>query len=181
MSSIQLEQQSRCTAVSAEPSRAGELVGPGVAVGVGVRYGQEGVVGFGVADADPGAVASERADGDALVEAGRGRGRSRVCTPRSGPGRSGCPLEMDQPSAISASRTRVRSLTVSSTRSNSSSSTAGQDHAAARDAVHGERQASRRPGRSRDGLVRDHEPGPQPGQAVCLEKVRRTATFGRSR
>jgi len=47
-------------------------LGLGVAVGVGAGYGQEGVVGFGVADADPGAVAGERADGDALVEAGGG-------------------------------------------------------------------------------------------------------------
>ena len=44
----------------------------GVAVGEGAGHGQEGVVGFGVADADPGPVAGERADGDALVEAGRG-------------------------------------------------------------------------------------------------------------
>src|SRR6185437_8190695 len=43
-----------------------------VAVRIGVRHGQEGVVGLGVADADPGAVTGERADGDALVEAGRG-------------------------------------------------------------------------------------------------------------
>ena len=63
----------------------------GVAVRIGVRHGQEGVVGLGVADADPGAVTGERADGDALVEAGRGevqgvlaQARARRSWPRSG-------------------------------------------------------------------------------------------------
>ena len=92
-------------------------------MGVGVGHGQEGVVGFGVADADPGAVPGERADGDALVEAGRGEVQGVLAQASVG--------GTTQPSAISASRTRVRSLTVRSTRSNSSSSAASEATAAA--------------------------------------------------
>src|ERR1700685_3831786 len=73
-----------------------------------------------------------------------------------------------QPSAISASRTRVRSLTVNSTRASSSSSAASDAMAAGRrEALAGERQNGGA-GARRHGLVRDHEPGPQPGQAIGL-------------
>src|SRR3984957_8420514 len=55
----------------------GASAGALAAVGEGAGYGEEGVVGFGVADADPGAFTGEGADGDADRLAGGGE-RYRV-------------------------------------------------------------------------------------------------------
>ena len=137
-----------------------------LSVRIGVRHGQEGVVGLGVADADPGAVTGERADGDALVEAGRGEVQGVLAQAEPdevGLGRGNIPAVGDQRLAhpgplLDGVLHPLEQLVLGGQRGH---------RGGLRDAVHAERQHGR-PGRGRDRLGRDHEPGAQPGQAVGL-------------
>ncbi len=107
--------------------------------------------------------------------------KSRVCSPRFSQTKLASVGGTAQPSATSASRTRVRSLTVSSTRSNSSSSAASEATAAACAMLFTLNGSMTVRAAAATGSCAIMNPVRRPARPYALEKVRRTATFGRSR
>ncbi len=107
--------------------------------------------------------------------------KSAVCSPSRTQTKLASVRGTAQPSASRASRTLVRSFTVSSTRSNSSSSAASDATAAACARLFTLNGSMVARTAAATGSWATRNPVRRPARPYALEKVRSTATFGRSR